>query len=378
MYDADSDVASRVAVSDRQIENANERQKMDQKIAIVTTLKGGRDVLDSFLTYHLALGFTHIFLFFDDPEDPTIRLALKYRDVTIMRRNERLRQMWQTTRVLQLRRGYEQFIGTEVMARQMLNTEVSIKLALEKKIDWLLHIDIDELFYLQRGTLPEHFQSLTQQNIEHVTYHNYEAIPETLHIKDYFKETTLFKINPATSALANTEEKWRPIIKLIPQLPERFFLYYKIGKSAVRLNEQVIPESVHSFEFLEQPRLTPPPVETADAQPPKFITSEEAVILHYPCCGFEHFWSKYVILGPFSDKWFGKIPIVTSLPIHLDSRDVVLRGDREAAIDFYRQYFMLGEMAVMLLANNGLVCRIDQPSMLLREKRNQAESGISL
>ena len=45
------------------------------KVAVVSTLKmpeGRSKPVDSFLRYHLSVGFDHIFLFFDDPADRSI------------------------------------------------------------------------------------------------------------------------------------------------------------------------------------------------------------------------------------------------------------------------------------------------------------------
>lgn len=46
------------------------------RAGIVTTLRlpsGMSQPLRSFLDYHLAVGFKHVFLFFDDPNDESIR-----------------------------------------------------------------------------------------------------------------------------------------------------------------------------------------------------------------------------------------------------------------------------------------------------------------
>ena len=47
-------------------------------LAICTTLKlpdFGAAPLESFVRYHWAVGFDHIFLFYDDPDDPTLPVA---------------------------------------------------------------------------------------------------------------------------------------------------------------------------------------------------------------------------------------------------------------------------------------------------------------
>jgi hypothetical protein len=50
------------------------------RVGVVTTLKGVEDSLLSFLLYHLAIGVSKIYLFFDDPSDAAIPIALDVKD----------------------------------------------------------------------------------------------------------------------------------------------------------------------------------------------------------------------------------------------------------------------------------------------------------
>src|SRR4030095_16612518 len=146
--------------------------------AIVTTLRNADSVIDSFINYHKLIGFDHIFLFFDDPEDPSMQKAAKYPDVTTIRNDDSLRRVWEQSRLYAEDMSLRRFISTEVMARQELNVEIAIRLSLERNIDWLLHIDIDELFYSKGQTVKEHFKSLSARRVQHISYVNYEAIPQ--------------------------------------------------------------------------------------------------------------------------------------------------------------------------------------------------------
>lgn len=42
------------------------------------------------------------------------------------------------------------FVNEEVQARQEVNAEIALNLCLDLGIDWLLHIDSDELFYSEK------------------------------------------------------------------------------------------------------------------------------------------------------------------------------------------------------------------------------------
>lgn len=343
---------------------------MAQKVAIVAMLRNADKVVDSFITYHLSIGFSKLFLFFDDPNDPSIHNARKYPNVTVIRTDDKLRQFWKKTRLYARRPEYRQFLDSQLRPRQMLNVEIGIQLALREQVDWLLHIDLDELFYLPGQTVQDHFQELTDRNIRHVVYRNYESITESGEVRNYFREATLFKKNIPGAVQPQQRAKYNRILKSIPAFAENFFLYYNIGKSAARPTAGMLPDSPHSFIFPDQQQngLTDPNLEhnllrTGDT---KSITSEDGLILHYPVCGFEHFWRKYNSLGAFPDKWLGRTEISEIVPFHVMARNTVLHGDKEAARKFYEEHVVVKNQAIIdKLIENDLAERILEPSFLL-------------
>lgn len=345
---------------------------MSLQLAIVSMLRNADAVLDSFITYHLAIGFTRLFLFFDNPRDPSIRQALKYPGVTVIRNDEKLQQLWRKTRLYTTRPEYRQFLDCQLRPRQLLNVEIGIQLALREKIDWLLHIDLDELFYLPHGTVQQHFQALTERGVRHVVYHNYESITETSEVNDYFREVTLFKRPLPNPQQAHQRAQTNRIIKSLPAFADNYFLYYDIGKSAARPVHGLLPDSPHSFIFPDQQALalTDPNLEhnLLKRATTQEILSEDGIILHYPCCGFEHFWRKYNALGKFPDKWLGKIPIAQLLPFHVESRDIVMLRDKQAAREFYERHVVVkDEAAKQRLLAEGLACHVCEPARLLAE-----------
>src|SRR5215475_10565766 len=120
---------------------------MQTSVAIVTTLKSPGPSLASFLEYHEAIGFSRFFLFFDDPGDPGIKLARKCALTRIIRSDARLRRAWQRTKTARTNPWFFQYVDAELKVRQTLNVELAINLAEKEDIEWLLHIDADELFY---------------------------------------------------------------------------------------------------------------------------------------------------------------------------------------------------------------------------------------
>jgi hypothetical protein len=339
---------------------------MTQTAAIVTTLKNPGPSLDSFIKYHLEIGFAKLFLFFDDPADPSIGRARKYQDVVIIRNDSRLKRLWKKTNIAITNPYLYEFRKSETSLRQELNVEIAIKLALKRKVDWLLHIDSDELFYPFRGNVPEHFQSLSERGIENVIYANYEAIPETMDIEDYFGEVTLFKKNFCVSPKLSLNRQQSRATKGIPQLPDRLFHFYDDGKSAARLTNELLPDGVHRFKANQRARHSSEPRRRINPS-----ICRNAAILHYPCCGFSNFWRKYKTLGSFSDKWFNQIDIAGSIgSFHLESRDVVRRNRKKEAREFYKRRVVIDKKSVIkLLIDSGVACRIKEPFTRLNRLR---------
>lgn len=341
---------------------------MTQTAAIVTTLKNPGPSLDSFIRYHLEIGFSNLFLFFDDPGDPSIARARKYQNVVVIKNDARLRRSWKKTNIATTNPYLYEFRKSEPSLRQELNVEIAIQLALKKNLDWLLHIDCDELFYPFQENVPEHFQSLSDRRIENVIYANYEAIPETMDIEDYFREVTLFKNNFYIFPKLSLSRQQARVTKGIPQLPDRLFLSYHDGKSAARLTNRLLPDGVHRF-MAKQPRRSRDLSKPARRVRP--LLCKNAAILHYSCCGFNNFWRKYKTLGSFGDKWFDQIDIAESIgSFHQESRDMVLRNRKKEAREFYRRRVVIDKKSVIkLLIDNGVACRIKEPFTRLNRLR---------
>jgi hypothetical protein len=316
--------------------------------AIVTTLRDSAAVIESFVAYHRAIGFDHLFLFFDDPADPMLAWAQAQDGVTAIPQGDALRQAWSG---LKRYDGNAAHVEREVMARQVLNVEHAMNLARAQGLKWLLHIDADELFHVPGGDAAAHFAWLETTAIETVSYANFEAVPEAEETGDFFRAVTLFKKPKLLRAPPLPEAK--ALIERTGQLAPNFFHFYDNGKSAVRLNAAgMLPKGVHSFVR---------PGKYASAQSP------QQFILHYACCGFDAFWQKYRTLGRFADQWWNKYDIVASIgPFHLQARDAVMSGDVEHARRFYRERVMIDDAALVAdLTRHNLLARIDEPAKIL-------------
>ncbi len=319
---------------------------------IVTTLRNAGALLDDFIAYHRAVGFSRLYLVFDDPADPDrIRVAGEP-GIEVIGCDDAWRARW---------RGSPLFaeigasVDEEVMARQLLNASVVADIARSDGFDWLLHVDIDELFHPPRGDARGLFEAFRNQPVDVVAFPNLEAVPEHETVARAFAEVTLFKVPvehmrrivSGNSALADA-------LRRSPRFATAFFNLYSNGKSAVRLDAaRLQPFGVHDFS-------------RSDGSARR-ARSVDAVVLHYACCGLESFTAKYRLLGRFANRWWNRYDIAAAIgPFHLQARDVVMAGDDRAIADFYRGRVAMADPGeVRIWEEAGLLRRLPGPSRRL-------------
>lgn len=297
------------------------------KVAIVTTLRDAERYLDFFIRFHLSMGFIHIFLFFDDKDDESFKQYIGHSHLTIVRQSEELLGNWEKGSQYKLLGRYTK---TECMARQILNVEIAIERARALNFDWLLHIDIDELFYCPRQNVSDFFRGLSRNGIEIANFVNHEAVVEKMYLENIFEDTHFFKKNRRSLNASQKE-----LIEASLEPDTTYFSYYGNGKSAVRLSKYVTPVGVHNFRYTNYKRLN-----FISKWKTKFIEPTPC-ILHFACCDFDTFLEKYKTLGNFGDKWFDRGESIRNiLPIHVKSRDICQQNELADVKEFYRVHFI--------------------------------------
>ena len=326
-----------------------------------------------------------------DPDDGAIAHASSYASslVTVVVNDARLTTQWQQCYSYP---ALHSFLADEVQARQHLNCEVAMQCALDHnkkvtatttttttssssnddntgehgpgRIDWLLHIDSDELFHTTETTVVSHFQELYHDNVFQMTYLNHEGVPEQ-HSHgtddeegrpavgvDYFKEITLFRRHhlniPLNSTTRQCMQFWENRTS-----HGQYMLCYDNGKSVCRVVPGARPASVHTWvkgrvgkgeedtaTMLSKTALVDPRnLNLANLRTCKgvaggaglllhavaccthpltclfccfsmslcrllcVVPGDTCCILHYVCCGLPWLTSKYEMLGDFDDSW---------------------------------------------------------------------------
>lgn len=418
------------ALASAQDFHALHRSSTSQSCCIALLCRGvPPHILESFVRYHCYIGFECIFLYFDDPAEAAAlsnfaaseqRCIITACDAAYWKTRLAASEMVARSQTGE-QRVFEDvalYWKQEVQSRQSLCVEDAIIRAVDRGLDWLLHIDADECF-LPQTTHPVDFFALIPPTVEQVFFANVEVLPVAqqadrsatnstpLNISNWLEQCVTFKVNPAhVEPREALEAVWGRIERARQHAiagkhdcaseseqhqlrrPTSYFTAYASGKSAVRLPRRSsrseadktvpaagavlpVPFDVHKF-------LVPNGI--GGWRVPRTLTctdgldhTDAPVVLHYPACGFNHWLSKYKLLGKFADHWWGRVPC--RIPAHLQSRDVVQRQNRERCEQYYRWHIwgnVLGEHAVM--EAHGLLRRIT----FVRSVLTEALSGSSM
>mmetsp|Transcript_154854 Transcript_154854/g.288738 ORF Transcript_154854/g.288738 Transcript_154854/m.288738 type:complete len:908 (+) Transcript_154854:33-2756(+) len=186
-------------------------------LGIGTMLKGAppNDVLH-WILYHMKLKFERLYLYFDDDTAPAIPIARRFEKdkmsgsdasyvVVRVMNEEWWREAQRRSRYYVFRhkdwaaRVYEWLEEIQdVTCKQQVALDIAAQEAESDGVDWLLHIDIDELFYIPQETYREDAPGWFARVPEHIKllkFSNHECAPETLEVSDWFRDVSLFKVN---------------------------------------------------------------------------------------------------------------------------------------------------------------------------------------
>jgi hypothetical protein len=183
-----------------------------------------------------------------------------------------------------------------MMHRQDANANRALELCLQEKVDWLIHLDSDELLYppdravLHRALAPPNGQ---------VTFLNHEVCPHWSCVNP-FRECHHFKLNGQAA-----------------------FNLYCNGKTAVRVAPGVSVLDAHSFTGFRGPS----------------VTAAGVFILHYACPSYDRWLAKYTALGDFPDYWWDDPRHRIRCSFHLASRDTCKSCRAEGSFDRARLFW---------------------------------------
>ncbi len=243
------------------------------RTGLVSTVYRGGPALDAWCEHHFSLGMEKIVLIFDRLDEPAEiadadRLAAAYPPsrLTVWSGRRLMEDDWPNVSggpdVAELKRlACSGSSSAAVAARQTLNASTALQAAKAgalggRPLDWLLHLDLDEWFYLEgagRGgdTLGDHFAAASAAGFELIRYLNHELLPP--HRPGL---PARFKVNPRLAAARLGPAGWTRLVRHLSmsQSDARpYFTGYLNGKSAVLVRAGVAAAGVHGWTVAASP-----------------------------------------------------------------------------------------------------------------------------
>jgi hypothetical protein len=214
------------------------------KAAIATTtsvdLLGVRREILPWLQYHTEIGVSKFYILYDGNDSKAVEALRSINHIEILHLHKPWstpaeRVLWEAHLNLSKLQWQETQGNYELMAKQGFCLAQALRRARESKMDWLIHLDPDELF-LPGGNEASIQRELSKipLSIPAVRFLNFEAQPEAGDVQNPYEQITLFR---AHKHFITPEAFWyRNRFKLGENAA---FLYlYANGKSAVRVNAE--------------------------------------------------------------------------------------------------------------------------------------------
>lgn len=321
-------------------------------LALVATVRRLDPSFRTWLHHHRSHGFETIYLVFDAPDEDRawideIRGSAHFEGVRCIENDAahqaRVRAQPQYARLAQ------SSVRT-VVDRQRLNAGVVMAQALADGVDWLVHLDADELLapFAPGRAIAAYFTQVPERYDE-VIFPNFEAVPEAEEIADPFVDVTLFKKSPYYLRYREFEQlytAWHGTSGTF-----KLFNAYITGKSALRMRDvdaPFVPASVHHFlpfRFNGNVRIE---------------DEEGPIVLHYAHCGLERFVARFTGCNRERINTYDGRGFIEDL--YREAAERVAQGREGELPALYRRLVMLDDVVLRArLARLGLLLRRGAP-----------------
>nr|POF23083.1 glycosyltransferase-like [Quercus suber] len=172
------------------------------KICITTSTSANLEQILPWIFYHKVIGVSNFFLFVEGKAAsanvtkvlesiPGVKVIYRTRELEEQQAKSRI---WNETWLASF---FYKPCNYELFVKQSLNMEMAIVMAREAGMDWIFHLDTDELIH-PAGTREYSLRQLLSDipgNVDMVIFPNYESSVERDDIKEPFSEVSMFKKN---------------------------------------------------------------------------------------------------------------------------------------------------------------------------------------
>ncbi|CAN6324417.1 unnamed protein product [Urochloa humidicola] len=331
------------------------------KVCVQTSTSAGLEQILPWLFYHKVVGVGQFLLFVEGKAaKPNVAGVLEsIPGVKVVYRTKDLEEQQARSRIWNetwLSGFFYKPCNYELFVKQSLNMEMAIVMARDDGMDWIIHLDTDELLY-PGGAAEYSVRRLLAEvphDVDMVIFPNYESSVERDNIKDPFSEVSMFKKNydhlPKDTYFGMYKEATRG--------NPNYFLTYGNGKSAARIQDHLRPNGAHRWHNY--------------AKSPNEIKLEEAAVLHYTYTKFSDLTSRRDRCGCKPTK--EDVKKCFMLDFDRAAFIIASTASEEEMLRWYNERVVWNDKQLNLkLLRKGVLTRIYTPMAIVQGLR---ESGI--
>ncbi|KAK4483538.1 hypothetical protein RD792_010736 [Penstemon davidsonii] len=331
------------------------------KICVTTSTSASLEQILPWMFYHKVIGVSTFFLFVEGKAaSPAVSKVLEsIPGVKVIYRTKELEEQQAKSRIWNetwLSSFFYKPCNYELFVKQSLNMEMAIVMARDASMDWILHLDTDELIH-PAGAREYSLRQLLLDvpgNVDMVIFPNYESSVERDDIKEPFTEVSMFKKNYDHL----TKDTYFGMYKESTRGNPNYFLTYGNGKSAARVQEHLRPNGAHRWHNY--------------MKTPNEIKLEEAAVLHYTYAKFSDLTSRRDRCGCKPTKE----DVKRCFMLEFDRAAFIIASTatQEEMLNWYHEHVVWTDRTVNLkLLRKGILTRIYAPMTIIQGLR---ESGI--
>ncbi|CAI8596069.1 unnamed protein product [Vicia faba] len=331
------------------------------KICVTTSTSAGLEQILPWMFYHKVIGVTNFFLFVEGKAaSPEVSKVLEsIPGVKVIYRTKQLEEQQAKSRIWNetwLASFFYKPCNYELFVKQSLNMEIAIVLAREAGMDWILHLDTDELIH-PAGAREYSLRQLLLDvpgNVDMVIFPNYESSVEKDDIKEPFSEVTMFKKNYDHLPKDTYFGTYKDSVRGNPN----YFLTYGNGKSVARVQDHLRPNGAHRWHNY--------------MKTPNEIKLEEAAVLHYTYAKFSDLTSRRDRCGCKPTK--EDVKRCFMLEFDRSAFIIASTATEEEMLKWYNEHVVWGDKELKIkLLRKGILTRIYAPTVIIQSLR---ESGV--
>ncbi|KAJ0971780.1 hypothetical protein J5N97_019739 [Dioscorea zingiberensis] len=331
------------------------------KICIISSTSAGLEQILPWLFYHKVVGVTTFYLFVEGKAaKPNVTAVLEsIPGVKVIYRTKELEEKQARSRIWNetwLAGFFYKPCNYELFVKQSLNMEMAIVMARDAGMDWIIHLDTDELIHpagAQEYSL-RRLLSDVPSNVDMVIFPNYESSIERDDIKDPFSEVSMFKKNYDHLL----KETYFGMYKEATRGNPNYFLTYGNGKSAARVQDHLRPNGAHRWHNY--------------MKTPNEIKLEEAAVLHYTYTKFSDLTSRRDRCGCKPTK--EDVKRCFMLDFDRSAFIIASTATEEEMLRWFREHVVWTDKELNLkLLRKGILTRIYAPMSIVQGLR---ESGV--